>query len=294
MSKSNLKKRIIGCVIVKGGIAVQSIGFKNYLPIGSVAVAVEFLNKWGIDEIAIIDIDVTASDKRPNFELIKHASAKSFSPLTVGGGISSIEDMHQLNHFGAEKVMINNLALQNPEIIKKASKIFGAQFVMVSIDVKKNDQGKYEVYGQGGKESTGLDPVELARKVESLGAGEIFLNSIDQDGSKQGYDLKIIDQVAKAVNIPVIACGGAGHPEHFVKVLKETSASAVAAGNYWQFTEHSPIITKSYLKQGGIDVRLDTYVTYQDFNFDQDGRASKRSDEELEKLRFEYLPDEII
>jgi len=288
-----LKKRIVAILIVKDGIVVQSIGFNKYLPVGSVAVCVEFLNKWGTDEIILLDIDKTKQGKGPDFKLITEVSKKSFVPLTVGGGIRNLNDMRKLVHYGADKISINKLALINPKIIKEASSIFGNQCIVVSMDVKSNN-GRHEIYSDNGKNPTGLDPVKQAEVFESLGAGEILLNSIDGDGSRQGYDLQIIKKVSKAVSIPVIACGGAGQPKHFLEVFIKTRVLAAAAGNFFHFTEHSPIILKSFLIKKGIDVRLDTDADYKSVNFMGDGRIIKRPEDYLDKLRFEYISEEII
>ncbi|MEK7663923.1 MAG: imidazole glycerol phosphate synthase cyclase subunit [Patescibacteria group bacterium] len=288
-----LKKRIVATLIIKDGIVVQSVGFKKYLPIGSIGVCIEFLNKWGIDEIILLDIDKTRQGKGPDFKLITEVSKKSFVPLTVGGGIRNLDDMRKIIREGADKISINALALKNPSIIKKAAEIFGNQCIVVSMDVKRKN-GKYEVYSDNGKNPTGLDPVKWAREVENLGAGEILLNSIDRDGSKRGYDLQIIKKISKAVSIPVIACGGAGQPKHFLEVFTKTSALASAAGNFFHFTEHSPITLKSFLIKKGVDVRLDTYANYQEINFVENGRIAKRPENYLDKLRFEYIKEEII
>lgn len=289
-----LKKRVVASLILKDGIAVQSIGFKKYLPIGSIIIAAEFLNKWGIDEIIILDIDATRENKRPNFDLISEVSSKIFVPLTVGGGIKSLNDIRRLIHGGADKISINKSAIENPQIIKEASNIFGNQCVVVTMDVK-NKNGKYEVYTDNGKNPTGINPLIWAKKVEKLGAGEILVNSVNNDGSKLGYDLKIIKKISDSVNIPVIALGGAGKPSHFLEAFTKGNASAAAAGNFFHFTEHSPITVKAYLGKYGIDVRTDTYANYQDFNFDKKSqKIIKRPDNYLEKLRFEYISEEII
>ncbi len=290
-----LKKRLVACLIVKDGIVVQSIGFRQYLPVGSVAVAVEFLNKWGIDEIIILDIDATPKKRTPSLQLIIEASKKSFVPLTVGGGIQKLDDMKRLIHFGADKIVINTASMTNPRIISEAARVLGNQCIVVSIDVKLNEHGRYEVFTQSGRAATGKDPVVWAEEVEKLGAGEILLNSIDRDGSKRGYDLNIVKAVSNAISLPLIACGGVGHPRHFVEGIEEGGASAVSAGNFFHFTEHSPIIAKEYMRQAGIDVRLDTYANYKDINFDEiTARVMKRPDQYLELLRFEYHPEEVI
>lgn len=290
-----LKKRIVASLIVKDGRVVQSIGFNKYLPLGDPRILAEFLSQWGIDEIILLDIQASSKKQKPNFQLVTEISKRIFVPLTVGGGIKTLEDMRHLIHCGADKISINKLALENPEIISQASKIFGDQCIVVSIDVKKNQRGEYEIFSDSGKVATGLHPVIFAKKVEELGAGEILLNSIDRDGSKKGYDLELIKKVSDAVNIPVIAAGGVGFPEDFLQGFGKGGAAAAAAANYFSFTEHSPIIVKSYLANKGIDIRLDTQANYKDFNTDKEtGRILKREDSYLDKLRFEYVSEEII
>lgn len=255
--------------------------------------AVEFLSQWGIDEIAVIDISATAKNRGPNFSLIAQASKKCFTPLSVGGGIRGIADMRKLNQLGAEKIIINNLALREPEIITQAAEIFGSQFVVISIDAKKVGNA-YEVFSDQGQRPTGLAPAALAKKVESMGAGEIFLNCIDRDGAKIGFASELINEVAEKVRIPVIACGGAGQALDFYEVAKKTKASAIAAGNFFHFTEHSPIVLKSFLKGKGLPIRLETYAQYDGAAWDQLGRLNKRAEKYLDKLRFMHLPEEII
>lgn len=288
-----LKKRIAAALVIKNKIVVQSIGFNKFLPVGSPEICVEFLNKWGIDEIILLDIEASNFKKGPDFDLVKRVSKNGFVPLTVGGGIRNISDMQKLVRCGADKISINKVAVENPEIIKEASQIFGNQCIVVCMDIKKNKSG-YEVFLNNGTKSTGLDPVIWAKKVESLGAGEILVNSIDKDGKKTGYDLSLIKKISSEVSIPVIAMGGAGKPDHFLQVLNKSGASAAAAGNFFHFQEHSPIIVKSFLLKKGIDIRLDTQADYKEANFDLLGRLAKRPDHYLEKIRFEYQPEEKI
>ena len=289
-----LKKRIAASLVLKNGIVVQSILFNKYLPVGSPVIAIEFLNLWGIDEIVLLDIDATAQGRSPQFELINAVSRKCFVPMTVGGGVRNLEDMRKLMHFGADKISINKIAIENPNIITEASRVFGSQSVVVSIDAKLSCCNEYMVFSDSGKKATGIKVTEWARKVEDLGAGEIFLNSIDRDGTKLGYDLRLIKMVTDAVAIPVIACGGVGHPSHFLEGLIKGRASAAAAGNFFHFTEHSPIITKSYLRKHNTEIRFDSYAQYEGFSFDSHGRLAKRDENYLEKLRFEYQPEEVI
>lgn len=289
------KNRVIASLTVRNGIVVQSIGFKKYLPIGRVDIAVEFLSRWAIDEIILLDIDASAQGRHPDFEIVRRAAAKNYVPLTVGGGIKTIDDIMRLIHSGADKVSINKVVFDNPGFVREASDVFGCQCIVVSIDAKKNGKGAYEVYADSGRTPKGLDPAKWAKRAEELGAGEILINSIDRDGSKTGYDIPLIRSVSDAVSIPVIACGGAGHPAHFLDGIKDGKVSAVCAGNYFHFTEHSPITSKAYLLRHGIkEIRLDSYANYKEVDFTEDGRIAKRDEDYLEKLMFEILPEEVI
>ena len=289
-----LKKRVIASIIVKDGIAVQSIKFQKYLPIGKPEISIEYLNYWGIDEIILLDIDATAKKQGPNFELINRVAKMCFVPLTYGGGLNNIEDIKQAVRLGADKICLNTAAIENPELISQAAKIMGNQCIVISIDVKKTPSG-YKIFKNSGQIETDLDPINWAKQLEALNAGEIFLNSIDHDGQKQGYDLELIKQVSIAVSIPVIACGGVGHPEHFWQGLTIGQATAVAAGNYFHFTEQSPITTKAFLmKKDPKQFRIDTYAKYENIDFLNSGRIAKQTDDYLEKMRFEYIKQEII
>jgi cyclase len=239
-----LKQRLVAFLPVKSGIVVQSIGFERYLPVGKPRIAVEFLNQWGIDEIILVDIEATSLGRCVDSEMIRGVSKACFVPLTVGGGIRSVSDMVKVIHSGADKISINTAALRTPELIKQGAEIFGSQCIIVSIDTKRNQNGSYEVFMMPSHEATGISPVELAKRVEGLGAGEILLNSIDRDGTKTGYDLQLAQEVANSVKIPVIVCGGVGHPVHFSEGLQLANVSAVAAGNFFHFSEHSATITK--------------------------------------------------
>ncbi len=288
-----LNKRLIAALIVKEGIVVQSIGFCRYLPVGRPEIAVEWLNNWGIDEIVLLDISATPQKRDPDYAMIERVSRKCFAPLTVGGGIHRVEHIRALLRHGADKIVVNTAAIKGPQLIQEASDVFGNQCVVVSLDVRYK-AGRYEVCGNSGQDPTGKDPVSMAREAQRLGAGEIFLNSIDRDGFKEGYDLKLIRAVVEAVTIPVIACGGVGGPRHFLQGFVEGKATAVAAGNYFHFIQHSPIVAKAYLKKNGIDMRIDTYSQYDGFDFDEMGRICKRDDEYLNNLRFQYQPKEVI
>lgn len=273
-----LQRRLITCLVVKDGWVVQSIEFQRYLPVGCPETAVEFMARWDVDEIVMLDITATPGRRSPDTDLVSRVSEKCFVPLTVGGGIRRVSDIKDLTHAGADKVSINSQALRNPGLIKEGAAMFGRQCIVVSIDVRRHTHGDYEVFGDSGRRPTGLHPVQWASEVEKLGAGEIFLTSIDRDGTKRGYDLDLIKMVAEAVNIPVIACGGVGRMEHFVEGVQEGKASAVAAANVLHFTEHSVIVAKAYLRRHGIGVRLGMPPTYSDFAFDDSGRIAKRAE----------------
>ncbi|OGH12426.1 MAG: hypothetical protein A2857_06120 [Candidatus Levybacteria bacterium RIFCSPHIGHO2_01_FULL_36_15] len=282
-----LKKRLIPCLVLKDNLIVQSIGFKKYLPIGVAKIAVEFVAKWDVDEIFLIDITATKEKRKPNLKLINKISENCFVPLTVGGGIHELKDIKNVIRAGADKISINSEALEDPDFITKSSGIYGSQCIVVSVDVKINSKGNHEVVADAGKRFTGLSPIEWARRVEKLGAGEIFLNSADRDGSKKGYDIKLIKMVSEAVRIPVIACGGVGVMSDFIEGIIEGKASAISAANIFHYTEHSTIIAKAFLKKADIDVRLNTLAKYGEFKFDEYGRILKKEDAGLAQIWFE-------
>lgn len=288
-----LKTRIVGVVVVRDGIAVQSIGFRKYLPVGSPAIAVEYLNQWGIDEIAVLEIDATANGSGPDIDKIREFAKFSHVPLAIGGGISTVDHMRAVLQAGADKVVLNTAIVQNPKILSEGAKLFGAQCIVASIDAGRRDDGIYEVLLNSGKKSTGLKPSELAARAVEMGAGEILLNSVDRDGMKIGFDSDLIQTVVRAVNVPIIVCGGAGHPQHFADVMK-LDVSAVAAANFFHHSEHSVTTTKSFLAQSKSNIRLDSYVRYNQHKFWRDGRISKLDDDSLDRLRFEYIPEEKI
>jgi len=287
-------KRIIGTVLLKDRLAVQSIGFKRFLPIGNPAISVEYLNNWGVDEIIVLDMFAGRQGRLLDSALLKNLSVKCFVPLAIGGGIKTVEDIHQMVRLGADKIVINTAAYKDPSLIAMAAADFGDQCIVVSIDVQALPSGKYEVYIDGGKTSTGRDAVDWAREAESCGAGEIFVNSINRDGSKTGYEIKLMGDISEALKIPVIACGGVGHSNHFVEVFNNTKIAAAAAGNFFNFTEHSVTVTKAYLKNAGLNIRMDTYANYAETDYLEDGRLAKRCEDFLDKLRFKYYPKEII
>lgn len=288
-----LKTRMIGVLVVKQGLVVQSLNFRSYLPVGIPPIALEYLDRWGIDEIVMVDIDATPSGRLPDFQKIKEYCKHALVPLTVGGGITQVADMIKIIQSGADKVVINSAAVANPALITEGVRLFGNQCLIVCLDVRAVGPGQYEAFTHSGTRPTGLDPVTLAKRAEEYGAGELLLNSIDRDGSKRGYDLELIRQVLGAIEIPLIVLGGVNHPRHFQEAI-ELGVSAVAAANFFHYTEHSVIAAKSYLLKRQAEIRLDSYANYDGHGFDQIGRVAKLDDAILEKFRFEYFPEEVI
>lgn len=227
--------RIIPCLLLKDGGLVKTVKFKNETYIGDPINAVKIFNDKEVDELIFLDIEATRKGKGPNFKFLKKIAEQCFMPLCYGGGIKTIDDIKELFKIGFEKVSINSAAFYEPDIIKKASDIFGSQSIIVSMDVKKNLFGNYSVRVLNGSKNTKISPVDYAKNAEKSGAGEIFLNSIDNDGVMNGYDLELVRIVSEAVKIPVIACGGAGKLDDFNKVITKTQASAAGAGSFFVF-----------------------------------------------------------
>jgi imidazole glycerol-phosphate synthase subunit HisF len=250
-----LKKRIIPTLLYKDMTLVKGVAFDSWRRVGSVIQAVKVYNMRDVDELIFEDITASIENRRPDFNLVDDFADECFMPLTVGGGIKTIDDIKRLLNVGADKVSINSASISNPELIKEASAIFGAQCIVVSIDVKFNNN-KYEVFSNAGKTPTGIDALSHAKNMEKSGAGEILLTSIDSDGSMNGYCLDIIRNISKNISIPLIASGGAGNYNHILDVLKINGVDAAAAASIFHFTEQTPIEAKQYLKKNGIPVRV--------------------------------------
>ncbi len=287
-----LKKRIAATLVVKDGVVVQSIGFKRYLPVGRPAIAVEFLNDWGVDEILLLDISATRAGRPPDFDLVSAAAARCRVPLTVGGGIAHIDHVRQLMQSGADKVCFNQAALHNPALLGQTAHMFGDQCVVASIDGIATGNGPRVFDYLTGR--IGADaPAEMASRMQDLGVGEVLINSVDRDGSRRGFDLDLVRSVCAAVTLPVICCGGAGSAGHFAEVLTKTGASAAAAANFFHFTEHSVTTVKACVSPE-VPVRHESHACYADACFDDAGRLLKRSDQELENMRFIMVEMEVI
>lgn len=226
-----LRTRVIPCLLLRGAGLVKTIKFNDPTYVGDPVNAVNIFNQKEVDELILLDITATAQGGRPQFELISEVASECFMPLTYGGGVSSLEDMGTLYRSGVEKVALNTAACENPDLIRAAADRFGTQAVVVSIDAKRRRFGGYRVHTRGGQRELPVTPAEFAAEVQALGAGEILLTSIDRDGTMEGYDTDLVRGVTEAVDIPVIACGGAGKVDDFKSVVEEGHASAVAAGS---------------------------------------------------------------
>lgn len=251
-----LKVRVMPTLLFKDFGLVKGVGFDSWRRVGSVMQSVKVYNMREVDELVFLDISATQEGRSPDFETVDEIADECFMPLTVGGGVRSLEDVRRLLQVGADKVAFNTAAVLHPELITVAAQEFGAQCVVVSIDAKTVADDRYEVYTHAGTQPTGRDPVALAKEVEALGAGEILLTSIDRDGTMTGYDVNLIAAVSQAVSIPVIASGGAGNYEHMAAAIQAGGASAVAAASIFHFTHQTPLEAKRFLHQAGIQVRL--------------------------------------
>jgi cyclase len=247
--------RVIPVLLLHKNGLVKSIKFKNYQYVGDPINAVKIFNEKEIDEIVILDIDATAAKRGPDFQKIQELAGEAFIPLAYGGGITTIEEVKELFYTGVEKIILNHSAIQNPSLITAAAGLVGSQSVVVSVDVKKNLFGKHKVVTLNGTNATGEDPVVFAKRMQDTGAGEIFLNAIDRDGTYGGYDLELVKKVSSALNIPLIACGGAGSVEDFTAAVKH-GASAVAAGSMFVFQRPHQAVLISYPSQQELKEKL--------------------------------------
>jgi len=252
-----LKIRLIPVLLLKKGRMVKPIKFgsEGERDVGFPSTTARIYNSQDADELIFLDITASNEGRKFLIDTLKEVSRDCFVPLTAGGGIETIEDIQNLLKVGADKISINTAALKHPKFIKEASNKFGSQCVVVSIDVKEISPGNYKVFSNRGENTTDLDPVEWAKQVTDLGAGEILLTSIDREGTMKGYDLKLIKLVSESVTIPVIANGGAGTRQHFVDAIKQSHASAVAASSVFHFSDSSLIQVKSFIFNSGIPVR---------------------------------------
>lgn len=251
-----LTRRIIPCLDVRDGRVVKGKKFQDIMDVEDPEVLGEFYSKAGADELVFYDITATSEARKISLEFIEKVAAKINIPFCVGGGVNSIEDFTEILRKGADKVSVNSAAVTNPELITLASLKFGAQCVVLSMDVKKAGNNEWKVYINGGRVDTGLDAVEWAVEGVRLGAGELVINSIDEDGMKEGYDLELLKAVTSAVGVPVIASGGAGKLEDFAKAVIDANVDGVLAASVFHYKEIGIKELKEYMKSRGIEVRI--------------------------------------
>ena len=250
-----LKNRIIPCLDVKNGRVVKGINFVDLQDAGDPVEQAKIYSDGGADEICFLDITASNENRDTIYHVVKETSKKCFVPLTVGGGVRSIEDINKLLNCGADKVSINTAAVQDSNVVLESSKKFGSQCIVVAIDAKKNGD-KWDVYTHGGRNNSGLDALAFAKKMEDNGAGELLVTSMDRDGTQIGYDIDLMKKISSMVNIPLIASGGVGNLDHLAEGIKEGNASAVLAASIFHYGKHSVIEAKEYLNSKGIPVRI--------------------------------------
>ncbi len=255
--KSGLTHRVIPCLDVTGGRVVKGVEFVNLRDAGDPVEMAAIYNREGADELVFLDITASSDSRDTMIDVVRRTADQLFIPLTVGGGIRTVADIRGLLSAGADKISINTAALARPELISEGADIFGTQCITVAIDARQTDTGHWEVFTHGGRRSTGIDVVEWAAEVARLGAGEILLTSMDRDGTLSGYDLPLLEAVSAAVNIPVIASGGAGTLPHFAEALQPGRADAVFAASVFHFGAMRIAEVKAYLHDQGLPVRLE-------------------------------------
>lgn len=251
-----LAKRIIPCLDVKDGRVVKGVKFLNLRDAGDPVEIAKKYSEEGADEITFLDITASHEKRNTMIDVVERTASEVFVPLTVGGGVRTVEDVRALLLAGADKVAINTAAVRDPQFVREAANSFGSQCIVVAIDARKTDEEKWEVFTHGGRNPTGIDAVEWAVKMESCGAGEILLTSMDKDGTKDGYDLKLTKAVAESVTVPVIASGGVGNLQHMVDGVSEGKADAVLCASIFHYGEYKITEAKQYMKEKGLEVRI--------------------------------------
>ena len=249
-------KRIIPCLDVKGGRVVKGTNFVGLHDAGDPVELAATYDLEGADELVFLDITASVEERKAMLDVINKTAGEVFMPLTVGGGISTVDDIRNALRAGADKTSVNSAAVKNPQLIAEGAKLFGSQCIVLAIDARRCGENKWEVYVHGGRTPTGIDAVEWAKQGVALGAGEILLTSMDADGTKNGYDIPLTKAVSEAVNVPVIASGGAGKLEDFYEVLAEGGADAVLAASVFHYKTFTIQQVKEYLRDRGIEVRI--------------------------------------
>ncbi|MCR9214179.1 MAG: imidazole glycerol phosphate synthase subunit HisF [Proteobacteria bacterium] len=251
-----LKSRVIPCLDVKDGRVVKGVNFVDLVDAGDPVEQARIYDEQGADELCFLDITATSDNRDTIYDVVRRTAEQCFMPLTVGGGVREVEDVRKLLLAGADKVSINSAAVKRPEFVREAAEQFGSQCIVVAIDAKQTGPDKFEIFTHGGREATGIDAIEWAKKMEAYGAGEILLTSMDRDGTRAGFNLPLTRAIADAVQIPVIASGGVGELEHLAEGVVDGHASAVLAASIFHFGEHTIGEAKQAMQAAGIPVRL--------------------------------------
>lgn len=249
-----LKTRIIPCLDVKNGRVVKGVNFVSLIDAGDPVEQAKIYDQNGADELCFLDITASSDNRNTIYDVVSSVAEQCFMPLTVGGGVRNVDDIRKLLLAGADKVSVNSAAVSNPEFVKEASSIFGAQCIVVAIDAKRYN-GKFTIFTHGGRNPTDIDAVEWAQKMQHYGAGEILLTSMDKDGTKQGYDIELTRAISDKISIPVIASGGVGQLDHFTAGVVEARASALLAASVFHFGQFTIQQVKDHLKEHGVAVR---------------------------------------
>lgn len=250
-----MKMRVIPCLDVKDGRVVKGVNFVDLVDAGDPVEQARIYDREGADELTFLDITASHENRDTIFDVVRRTAEQVFMPLTVGGGVRTVEDIRKLLLAGADKVSINTAAVHRPEFVREGAEKFGSQCIVVAIDAKQTAPGKWEVFTHGGRNNTGLDAIEWAKRMESLGAGEILLTSMDRDGTKSGFDLELTRKVADSLGIPVIASGGVGTLDHLVQGIRDGHATAVLAASIFHFGTYTIGQAKAALAEAGIPVR---------------------------------------
>ncbi|OGQ15374.1 MAG: imidazole glycerol phosphate synthase subunit HisF [Deltaproteobacteria bacterium RIFCSPLOWO2_01_44_7] len=253
--KNNLAKRIIPCLDVKNGRVVKGTHFSNLRDAGDPVELGKRYCEMGADELVFLDIAATLENRKTFCDLVSKIAKEISMPFTVGGGISTIEDIKNLLNAGADKVSIGSAAVQNPNLIKEAAKYFGSQCIVISVDAKKKKQG-WKIYIKGGTEETNVDAIEFSKQMEKFGAGELLVNSLDRDGTKKGFDIELLKSIAESVNIPVIASSGAGSMQDFLYVFQKTNVDAALGASIFHYQEVNLIELKKFLFNNNLPIRI--------------------------------------
>ena len=252
-----LKARIIPCLDVKDGRVVKGVNFVDLVDAGDPVEQARLYDREGADELCFLDITASHENREPIFDVVARTAEQCFMPLTVGGGVRTVEDIRKLLLAGADKVSINTAAVKNPEFVRQAAKKFGSQCIVVSVDAKTTPAGTFEIFTHGGRNPTGIDAVAWSRRMVDYGSGEILLTSMDRDGTKIGFNIPLTRAIVEAVSVPVIASGGVGTLDHLVEGIVEAGASAVLAASIFHFGTYSIAEAKAHMKAAGVPVRYD-------------------------------------